>query len=368
MYILIPTMPDDTHAIQVQLALRAKGHNALLWCTADFPSRQTHAFELDQGEIQWISTLADGLTIKDSIHNQNFDIVWYRRPKAPILSVVLHEDDRKNSARENSAFFQNFWHIIAPDALWINSPDNARRANCKMLQLKIAMQIGLAIPKTLVSNDPAKIKTFIADNVPAQTIYKTFSPVAWYDPKVNLHLAYATNITVEDLTSDTILQSTAGIYQQKIAKAFELRITYFGTYGVAVKLRSQEHPKGQMDWRAIPTHELIIEPYEIPQDINEKCIALMRKLGLLFGCFDFIVTPDNEYYFLEINEQGQFLWIEELNPDIKMLDIFVEFLIAKGDNFSYKFNENSISLLTFKDEMLYVQDKMLEQHLHVPAW
>ncbi len=62
----------------------------------------------------------------------------------------------------------------------------------------------------------------------------------------------------------------------------------------------------------------------------------MKKLGLVFGCFDFIVTPDNEYYFLEVNEQGQFLWIEEVNPDIKILDAFVNLLISKGKSISSK--------------------------------
>lgn len=368
MYVLIPTMPDDTHAIHVQLALRAKGHDALLWCTADFPNRQTHAFEFDYNTINWDATLGDGLFIKDYIYNKNFDIVWYRRPKAPILSSFLHENDKKNSLRENNIFFQNFWQIIARDAIWINYPDNARRANCKMLQLKLAMQVGFKIPKTLFSNDPSRIKAFITGNLPEQTIYKTFSPVVWYNPNIDLHLAYTSCITVSDLTSDAILQSTAGIYQKKITKFFELRITYFGTYGVAVKLHSQEHPKGQIDWRAIPTEDLIIERYEIPPDLNEKCIALMRELGLLFGCFDLIVTPDNEYYFLEINEQGQFLWIEELSPDIKMLDIFAEFLIAKGNYFSYKPKQDVVSLSTFKDSAVNVQKKMIEQHLHVPAW
>ena len=65
----------------------------------------------------------------------------------------------------------NFWHIINPDALWINSDENAKRVNCKMLQLKIAMQLGFMIPHTLMSNDPIKIRKFIIDNGLNNTIY-----------------------------------------------------------------------------------------------------------------------------------------------------------------------------------------------------
>ena len=35
-------------------------------------------------------------------------------------------------------------------------------------------------------------------------------------------------------------------------------------------------------------------------------------MGLNFGAFDFIVTPDNKYIFLECNPNGQWLWIELL--------------------------------------------------------
>ena len=62
----------------------------------------------------------------------------------------------------------------------------------------------------------------------------------------------------------------------------------------------------------------------------------MNHFGIVFGCFDFIVTPDGEYFFLEINEQGQFLWVEDANPSIKMLDTFTEFLIEQSSNFRGK--------------------------------
>lgn len=56
----------------------------------------------------------------------------------------------------------------------------------------------------------------------------------------------------------------------------------------------------------------------------------MARLGLLFGCIDLMVTPDDDYVFLEVNEMGQFLWIERANPDIRMLDTFCDFLIRSA--------------------------------------
>lgn len=59
----------------------------------------------------------------------------------------------------------------------------------------------------------------------------------------------------------------------------------------------------------------------------------MKDLGLVFGCFDFIVTPEGEYIFLEVNEMGAFLWIEQQLPEMGMLDAFCEFLIQGRKDF-----------------------------------
>ena len=54
---------------------------------------------------------------------------------------------------------------------------------------------------------------------------------------------------------------------------------------------------------------------------------LMRMLGLAFGCIDLIVTPQGEYVFLEVNEMGQFLWVEQREPACPLLRAFATMLI-----------------------------------------
>src|SRR5690606_39269069 len=107
------------------------------------------------------------------------------------------------------------------------------------------------------------------------------------------------------LPSDPVLQATPAIYQQKIDKAYELRVTFMGNHVQAVKLNSQANPHAKIDWRAVPGFDIEMSDYQLPDHIDRKCRMLMEKLGIKFGCFDFIVTPEQEYYFLEVNEQGQ---------------------------------------------------------------
>ncbi len=54
----------------------------------------------------------------------------------------------------------------------------------------------------------------------------------------------------------------------------------------------------------------------------------------MFGAIDIVVTPTGEYVFLEINQMGQFLWLESLNPDFRLLDIFIRFMLSKDRCFN----------------------------------
>ena len=59
---------------------------------------------------------------------------------------------------------------------------------------------------------------------------------------------------------------------------------------------------------------------ELPENIRQFCLAFLQRMKLNFGCFDFIVTPEVEYVFLECNPNGQWLWIEmETGYDISKI-------------------------------------------------
>lgn len=356
--VLIPTKPNDADAVYVKLAMKKKGHECTLFYTADFPVQQTHTFEVQDNAVHWIACGPDFCVEKDD----EFDVVWVRRPRLSKVPEIIHEEDVENAENEYTSFYKTFWQVLAPHAFWINPVHAATSANCKLLQLKIAMQIGFNVPVSIFSNDPERIKKFIRIHHDSGVIYKTLFPVAWIK-KDELRLGYTEEIKIENLPSDAILKCTPGIFQRKIKKKFELRVTCFGAHIVAVKIRSQEHPRGIMDWRYLPHQEVKVEKYELPEEIADKCRLLMKRFGLVMGCFDFIVTPDGDYYFLEINEQGQFLWIEELNPDIKLLDAFTDFLISRSASFEWAQPKNSLSLLDLKNDMIPIQKHAMATHV-----
>lgn len=52
------------------------------------------------------------------------------------------------------------------------------------------------------------------------------------------------------------------------------------------------------------------EPYELPEPIATAAIELTHGFGLNYSSIDFIVTPQGDHVFLELNPNGQFLWLE----------------------------------------------------------
>ncbi|MFG2692910.1 hypothetical protein [Kitasatospora sp. NPDC048407] len=49
-------------------------------------------------------------------------------------------------------------------------------------------------------------------------------------------------------------------------------------------------------------------PVEIPEPVARSIAAYLGELRLIYGAFDFAVTDDGSWYFLECNANGQWAW------------------------------------------------------------
>lgn len=343
---LIPTEPDDTHAILVKIALEKLGHQVTLIFTATQPTRQKNSVFIDANHYRWQS-----IDQYESILENNFDVVWWRRARKPYLpNNRTHPEDDTFIIRENRLFYESFTHNLAPNAWWINSKEAANRANFKLLQLKTARECGMKIPTTLCSNDPEEIHEFMHKNESSGVIYKPLCANVWFEA-YQTKIMYASKVSSKNLPSNEVLQQLPGIFQKEVEKQYELRVTCFGDYLVAAKLNSQVPAGGKIDWRATQGDKMVVEPYDLPDDMTYKLRLFMKKIGIVFGSFDLIVTPDNDYIFLEVNEQGQFLWIEDYNASFKMLDIFVQFLQSKSIDFKWDSSSLEHSIETYRARM-----------------
>ena len=320
--ILIPTLPEDVHATVVAAALESLGVEAVLWYGAQFPAAQTQSVSIGDGhDFSWAVETAD-----DSFGGDGFDVVWARRIQPPEAPDHVHPDDAAFLARALRRYHSALWNAIEPHAFWVNPFAAQGPSNSKIQQLRIAQAASMTIPPTLVSNDPDAIREFLARHRRCGTIYKGFYPASWEEDGQMFNLP-TRRVTRDDLPEDDMLRAVPGIFQVFIEKAFEVRLTMFGSHPVAVRIDSQAHPDGEDDWRVISIGEMRIVPHEMPASILAQIREFMRRLGIVFGCFDFIVRPEGGYVFLEVNQSGQWLWVEQAVPELPMLETFCRFLL-----------------------------------------
>jgi hypothetical protein len=247
--------------------------------------------------------------------------VWARRTFDSPPPADFASSDQKTIENECHAMKESFLELLCPSALWVNPLRS--RACSKPAQLTAAISCGFRIPQTLVSNDPAEIMAFIR-RAPGRVVYKTFGS-----------LVPTTILTEEMIAEPEILRWTPGIYQHYVEKLYEIRVTVIGRKVFPVRINSQETARGRVDWREAQrtprgkASDLTVCRVKLSQSVTRKCLALMRALGLVFGAIDLIATPTQEAVFIEVNEAGQFLWIEEATG-LPLVDHVSEMLIHGG--------------------------------------
>jgi len=52
--------------------------------------------------------------------------------------------------------------------------------------------------------------------------------------------------------------------------------------------------------------------YKLPTTIEKKLIQMQKKLGFQLASFDLVVDQKNNFYVLEMNRPGQWLYMEAL--------------------------------------------------------
>lgn len=320
MKFLIISHSHDVHATAVAFALFNCGHEVVLWSAPRIAGEQRASLLLKAPSSGWI---VEG----NFFPRDFFDAIWLRRRGVTSVSEMVHDDDRDFVYRENRLHFEQFWVAAKSPCRWIHEPSVAQSAEHKILQLRLAQEVGLSIPSTLVSNDRSEILSFIAENASQghETVYKTFSGAGWKDG-AGTKIKHTSLIDAKLINGSDLVEVVPGIFQARIEKQLEVRANFFGEESVSVAIRSQDSDAGRLDWRSIFDLSGRISLHQLPNPIVSRCRELMRLMRITVACIDFIIDRHGSYHFLEVNQQGQFLWIEERCPEAYLLEIFIRFL------------------------------------------
>jgi len=296
--IAVVSYPDDPHAQAVMSHLRDAGAPAVLLDLADLPERATLTMRYENGGRPRLEYRREG---EPTLDLQSVRTVWWRRPRVPEPASITDPEALLFAANEWQEAINGLWQLL--DARWVNHPIRDEVAARKALQLRVAAEVGLTVPRTLVTSDPDEARTFIDGRGDAATVFKTFSCTheIWRETRL---------IRADELPLLDTVRLAPVIFQEYVPAGVDLRITIVGGRLFAAAIHSQETDY-EVDFR-MSLGQAEVEATTLPAEVEEGLLALMGRLGLLYGAVDMRRTPTGEYVFFEVNTAGEFLFVEEL--------------------------------------------------------
>lgn len=234
-------------------------------------------------------------------------VIWYRKPLFKEPKDLSIPDSFKNAVIDNYTAFVKWMYNAFPQAFWISDPWNIFKGNSKIYQMQLAQRMGFRVPATLLTSDAVEARKFV-DSLNTVVVKPIRLPTI-LDGKV-----YRAMYTCK-VNKDTIkfegLSLTPSIFQEAVA-GVDIRVTVVGDKVFPCRILKTGDAQREIDWRVsqIDGNLEYEEDTHFPTDLAHLCVKMTREMGLEYGAFDFI-EHDGFYYFLEINPNGQWGFIEE---------------------------------------------------------
>lgn len=317
MKIVILAPENDNHTAPLKWALEQADYQVACWAGLGWSAeRQASVSFSDEAQL----TLGPHSLMAG-------DVVWVRRPEQPILNPKVAEADRKFAEAEYRWFSHSVLYML--DVLpvrCINRYSASRLINNKSVQLLLARSCGMNVPHTLMSNSPSKVRNYFEQS-PDRMICKAFFPHIWQkEIGKSVAVTETFEISKDKLPSDEVLTYAPAIYQEMVVKQFDVRMVLLGA---AVYSCALYNSKNAIDWRQDTSQGLVrVESIETPAAVEKSVLAFAEKSGISYGSFDFAIDNEGRWWFLEVNEGGQFLWLDALNNNVHIQEKFLAFLTS----------------------------------------
>jgi hypothetical protein len=183
-------------------------------------------------------------------------------------------------------------------ATWINHPQAVYQAENKPYQLLMAKKVGFDVPRTWVANapPPVSLSTPVALKALDSFLVRLDDQDAFF---------YTQRVAPTDV-SELSLRAMPVILQDYLEAKLDIRVTVVGTRCVAASISASGMPI-EGDWR-LAKASAEFRLFDLPMEVQQACIRLVRELGLAFGAID-LALVDKTFYFLEINPTGEWAWL-----------------------------------------------------------
>lgn len=302
--ILILSDKNDVHADRVEGILKEKSQEYFRF-NLDVESLKNSkaTFAHDHWRL-WQNTV--------EISTKGINSIWARRV---YVELLLEEKSISNS---DFQIWKGEWnktllgiYAFLEDKNWLNFYRDSYYAENKYRQFAVANKLGFQIPNFISSNDKVQLEQFARAH--KSIVLKLMNQDFYKTDEGDFKGIYVNKISIESLKDFKTENENPITLQEYIEKDYEVRYTVVDGNHYVCKIESQKSNIANTDWRRydLPNtpHSKIAPPIEIQDKINQ----FMSSFNLKYGAFDFIVTSDNIWFFLELNSMGQYLWIEDLS-------------------------------------------------------
>jgi hypothetical protein len=137
-----------------------------------------------------------------------------------------------------------------------------------------------------------------------------------------------TNAVPEHLlkVADALLPHCPTLFQLRVSKGLDVRINIvddrFSSIGMIAK---DADGTQRLDIRRNEMRDVDYEPVDPPLLVRTSLLNLVRSYGLRFAAIDMCIDATGQWWFLEINPNGQWAWLD-LEGVTDIASLFVESL------------------------------------------
>jgi ATP-grasp ribosomal peptide maturase len=289
---LVVTSLHDPTADEVIRELHGRGTPVVRLDSGDFPASLSVEAEITpdgvRGLLRTPSRTADLTAVRS---------LYYRRPTGFAFPHLDEQDAR--FAITQARYGLGGVLAALPGCRYVNHPHRVGDAEFKPSGLAAAVDAGFLVPPTLITSSPDAAREFVKRY--GSVIYKPLHNPVYRIDDVSSVVKVA-EVTAEEITD--AIAGTAHLFQERVAKVADVRVTVIGDRVFCVRIDS-----ALLDWRT-DYSALTYTPVEAPHGLEYALRRYLDHFGLVFGAFDFCVDGDGRWWFLECNPSGQWYWLE----------------------------------------------------------
>lgn len=291
----------DSQVDRVVEELLSRGVPVFRTDLAAFP--QSLTLDARLGPDGWDGELANE---QRPVRLRDIRSVWYRQPSHFKFLEDMSGAERRHAAAEGKCGLGGTLSRLK--TLWVNHPSREADA-AKPSQLDVARECGLTVPPSQVTNKPEAVREFAKEIGGGPLAVKTMSAAVIAEAG-GVQVMFTRRLDPSELDDLRGVETTTHLFQKFIEpKAFEARVTVVGekVFTAAIHAGSDA---SRIDFRADYENVTysVIQP---PKQVTAGMLAFMREFGLMFGAFDFAITPQKEWIMFECNPVGAYGWLED---------------------------------------------------------